>query len=92
VITLSPVPRPEITANNRLVPPWQSWFSQLARVVGFLNAGSYTVATLPSAATAGIAARAYVTDANATTFASIAAGGGTNKLWVTSDGTNWRIG
>ena len=51
-----------------------------------------TVATLPAAGTAGAGARAFVTDANATTFASVVAGGGANKLPVYSDGTNWRIG
>lgn len=51
-----------------------------------------TVATLPSAATAGRGTRAFVTDANATTFASVVAGGGANAVPVYSDGTNWRIG
>lgn len=51
-----------------------------------------TVAGLPAAATAGAGARAFVTDANATTFASIVAGGGANGVPVYSDGTNWRIG
>lgn len=53
---------------------------------------SVTVATLPAAA-AGLAGyRAFVTDANATTFASIVAGGGTNGVPVYCDGANWRIG
>jgi hypothetical protein len=48
-----------------------------------------TVAQLPP----GIAGtRAFVTDANAATFNSIVAGGGTNGVPVFSDGTNWRIG
>jgi hypothetical protein len=51
---------------------------------------TYTVATLPSASTAY--QRGFVSDANATTFASVVAGGGTNKVPVYSDGTNWRIG
>lgn len=37
-------------------------------------------------------ARAFVTDANATAFGSIVAGGGVNKVPVYNDGTNWRIG
>jgi hypothetical protein len=90
-VILGPVPRPQITdKSGSLLAPWQSWLNQLARVVGFINSGSYTVATLPAAAPAG--SRAYVTDLNATTFASVAAGGGTNKLWCTSDGAVWRIG
>lgn len=36
--------------------------------------------------------RAFVTDANATTFASIVAAGGANKVPVYRDGTAWRIG
>lgn len=58
----------------------------------WINVGESTVAGLAAAATAGSGARAFVTDANATTFASIVAGGGANKVPVYSDGTNWRIG
>jgi hypothetical protein len=59
---------------------------------GTVRSGSYTVGTLPSAATAGAGARAFVTDATATTFASVVAGGGANKVPVVSDGTSWIIG
>lgn len=51
-----------------------------------------TVASLPAAATIGAGAKAFVSDANATTFASVVAGGGANNVPVYSDGTNWRIG
>jgi hypothetical protein len=54
--------------------------------------GATTVSGLPAAATAGAGARAFVTDANATTFLSTVAGGGANKVPVVSDGTNWLIG
>jgi hypothetical protein len=54
--------------------------------------GSTTVAGLPSAATAGAGARSFVTNATATTFLSVVAGGGANKVPVVSDGTNWLIG
>lgn len=50
------------------------------------------VASLPAAGTIGAGARAFVTDANATTFASVVAGGGANGVPVYSDGTDWRIG
>ena len=50
----------------------------------------YTVATLPAATTPYL--KAFVSDANATTFNSIVAGSGANKVPVFSDGTNWRIG
>ena len=51
-----------------------------------------TVATLPSAATRGAGSRSFVTDANAATFATVVAGGGSNAVPVYSDGTDWRIG
>lgn len=51
-----------------------------------------TVSGLVSAATAGAGARAFVTDATATTFLSTVSGGGSNKVPVVSDGTNWLIG
>jgi len=51
----------------------------------------YTVATLPAAAS-NTYGRAFVSDANATTFNSTVAGGGANKVPVWSDGTNWIIG
>lgn len=59
---------------------------------GFVRLASYTVATLPAAATAGAGGTAFVTDATATTFASTVAGGGANKVPVYSDGANWKIG
>jgi hypothetical protein len=58
----------------------------------FLKSGATTVAGLPAAGTAGAGARHFVTDANATTFASVVAGGGANGVPVYSDGANWRIG
>jgi len=58
----------------------------------WLRMATTTVASLPAAATAGAGAYMFVTDANATTFASIVAGGGANTVPVYSDGTNWRIG
>lgn len=79
--------------------------SSLTTLVSFLSsaftsltASSYikvtavTVANLPSAATSGAGARATVTDATATTFASTVAGGGANTVPVYSDGTNWKVG
>lgn len=51
-----------------------------------------TVATLPAAVASNVGTRGFVTNANATTFNSIVAGGGSNKVPVFSDGTNWRIG
>jgi hypothetical protein len=59
---------------------------------GFSKINGMTVASLPSASTAGAGAKMFVTDANATTFASTVAGGGSNDVPVYSDGTNWKIG
>lgn len=61
-------------------------------VVGEIKTTPVTVANLPSAATVGAGARAFVSDATATTFASVVAGTGANNVPVYSDGTNWRIG
>jgi hypothetical protein len=58
-----------------------------------LNGAPYpacVVADLPTSPDTG--ARGFVTNANATTFASVVAGGGSNKVPVYFDGTNWRIG
>jgi len=76
------------------------YFNRLDSILGQLSASTqsvisttvYTVVTLPSAVTSGVGARSFVSDANATTFASIVAGGGANQVPVYSDGTNWRIG
>lgn len=68
------------TAN----PGDQGWSS-------YLRTNTGTVASLPSASIY-TGSRFLVTDANATTFASIVAGGGANAVPVYSDGTNWRIG
>jgi hypothetical protein len=52
---------------------------------------SATVTGAGSAATAGAGSIHYVTDLNATTTGSVAAGGGSNSGVVVSDGANWRI-
>lgn len=60
-------------------------------VNGQIRTRGTTVASLPTAATAGAGTMAYVTDATANTRLSTAAGGGANKVMVYSDGTNWLI-
>jgi hypothetical protein len=56
-----------------------------------IEAQTYAVADLPAAA--GLTnTRAFVTDATSTTFAAIVAGGGSNRVPIYSDGTDWRIG
>jgi hypothetical protein len=70
-------------------------------VTGALTTSSYVkttamaVASLPSAATAGVGARSFVTDSTVAAsgnFGAIVAGTGANPVPVYSDGTNWRIG
>lgn len=61
-------------------------------IVSYVRTVATVVASLPSAATAGAGARAFVTDATATTFASVVSGGGANSVPVYSDGTQWLIG
>lgn len=82
----------EITLGNSSVTALRVPGLSYTGGVKYLNVGVLTVGTLPAAATAGAGARAFVSDANATTFASIVAAGGANGVPVYSDGTNWRIG
>jgi hypothetical protein len=51
-----------------------------------------TFASLPTAATAGAGARAFITDANLVTFGTVVGGGGSNNMPVFSNGTNWLVG
>jgi hypothetical protein len=53
---------------------------------------NYTVSTLPSAATAGVGARSFVTDALLPTFGATVVTGGAVAVPVYSDGTNWKVG
>lgn len=63
-----------------------------ANFSGYVKPNLVAVASLPAAAAGNKGARLHVSDANATTFASVVAGGGANIVPVYSDGTNWRIG
>jgi hypothetical protein len=59
------------------------------------SASTYTTSTIPTAATAGKASRAFLTDSTVTHAAGLGAvvvGGGSNFVPVYSDGANWRIG
>lgn len=59
---------------------------------GAIIAGGSTVAGLPSPASSVVGSRRHVTDATSTTFMSVVAGGGSNKVPVFFNGTNWVIG
>jgi len=62
------------------------------RASGVFVARTFTVATLPSAATSGVGARAFVTDALAPTVLTAVTGGGAVKVPVYSDGSTWLVG
>ena len=61
-------------------------------VSGIVKTTPLAVNALPSAATAGTGARAFVTDANTVTFYSNVGNGGSNSVPVFSNGTNWLVG
>lgn len=69
----------------------QTQATGLTITVGTAKLTAYTVTNLPAAATAGEGAMAFVTDATATTTYTTVSGGGSNKVLVISDGTNWII-
>jgi hypothetical protein len=50
------------------------------------------VANLASAVLSGVGSRAFVIDSSVSTFGSTVAGGGSTKVPVYSDGTNWKVG
>jgi hypothetical protein len=76
------------------------YFNRIQGILGQFNTDSgilpaltvYTVATLPSAVTSGVGARAFVSDALSPTFGSTVVTGGAVKTPVYSDGTNWKVG
>jgi hypothetical protein len=69
------------------------YFNQRDKVIGQLKTSvPVTVANLPSAATAGVGSRAFVTDSSVSTFGTTVAAGGSTKVPVYSDGTNWKVG
>ncbi len=77
------------TLNNIL----RQYFGTIDNVVAqFCLSGVFTVATLPGAASLGAGARAFVIDSSVSTFGSTVAGGGSTKVPVYSDGTDWKVG
>lgn len=61
----------------------------------YVKTEAVTFSLLPSAATAGAGARAFISDGNIAATGNFAAqvqGGGANNVPVYSDGTNWLIG
>ncbi len=86
--------------QDQLNNVFRLYFVRLQSILGQLNTAGgiippttvYTVATLPSAVTSGVSARAFVSDALAPVFASTVVAGGATKVPVYSDGTNWKVG
>lgn len=86
-------------APREYMPAYQDQLNSILRLYfnrinGSLNSTNtaYTVSNLPGASASGLGARAFVTDANSTTFAATVVGGGSNIVPVYSNGTNWKIG
>lgn len=82
--------------GDKITLPWWTYLraidDRLRSLITAYGAGAVTVAELPDASIAGAGARAFVTDATATTFNSVVAGGGANTVPVVSDGADWLIG
>jgi len=77
------------TLNNIL----RQYFATIDNLAAqFCLSGVYEVATLPGASTLGAGARAFVIDSSVSTFGTTVAGGGSGKVPVYSDGTNWKVG
>jgi hypothetical protein len=78
---------------DQLTNTMRLYFNQRDKVVGQLQANvPVAVADLPNAATAGVGSRAFVTNSSVSTFGTTVAGGGSIKVPVYSDGTNWKVG
>jgi len=81
-----------VDERRRWNPEWFSWLTELTTMLNRLSPSATTVGSLPTPSVVGAGARAFVTDATSTAFHSTVLGGGTNKVPVVSDGTNWLIG
>jgi hypothetical protein len=94
-----PAPQGQFTdANGRPTREFYTFLTQLRAWQETATAAleqveplTFTVGTLPAAASSANQ-RYLVTDANASTFNSIVAGGGANIVPVFSTGAAWRIG
>lgn len=67
-------------------------YDTLQNYTTYVKTISTTVGALANAATIGAGGRAFVTDANTTTFNAVVGGGGANSVPVFSDGTDWKVG
>jgi hypothetical protein len=85
--------------QNQLNNILRLYFNRVQNILDQLDSSTfqppltnYTVSTLPSAATSGKGARAFVTDALTPVFGSTVVTGGAVAVPVYSDGTNWKVG
>ena len=79
--------------NDQLLNILRLYFSQIDNLsTALLVPTVYTVAALPSASTLGAGYRLFVSDSSVSTFGSTVAGGGSTKVPIYSDGTNWKVG
>jgi hypothetical protein len=76
---------------NQLNNILRLYFSQVDNAVNRPST-PVTVANLSSAVVSGVGARGFVTDSSVSTFGSTVTGGGSTKVPVYSDGTNWKVG
>ncbi len=93
---LNPLPIYAVKITNPDGAPskdYYDWLSSAQDTLQFGRVPVLTVATLPSATTIGVGARAVITNAATTTFNSIVSGTSTFTMPVFADSAgNWRIG
>ena len=82
----------EITLGNSSITAFRIPGLTITAGAKYMNFGSSTVALLAAAATAGLGARAFVTDALAPSFGVAVTGGGAVAVPVYSNGTTWLVG
>jgi hypothetical protein len=94
-----PLPKDEFSKLylNQLTNVLRLYFNQSNSVLEALVSETpannvFIVSNLSTPADAGVGARSFVTDSSVTTFGSVVAGGGANKVPIYSDGTDWRVG
>jgi hypothetical protein len=61
-------------------------------ISSYIKTTPVTFSTLPTASIAGSGARAFITDANTTTFGAYVGGGGANNMPLFSNGSAWFVG
>jgi hypothetical protein len=100
----TPLARYQLWWNTATNPPtWEIYDGAQWVPLGSLDLTSHvfnidasraptTVAGLGTCNSGAKGTRGFATDANSTTFLATAAGGGSNKVPVVCDGTNWVIG